>query len=103
MPGPIFLAASASYQRYLQDGVTGNLVLSVYEQTPDGDIIVGPGEVFCRLPGCANVQVPLSETRNLHSHLRGHGVLVAWTLSARISQRTKDAIVALYESLFAGL
>lgn len=32
MPGPVLLAASAAYQRYLQDGETGNIALPAYEQ-----------------------------------------------------------------------
>lgn len=32
MPGPVFLASSAAYQRYLQDGETGNIALPAYEQ-----------------------------------------------------------------------
>lgn len=48
-------------------------------------------------------QVPLSETRYLRSHLRRHGVVVAWTPSDRLSQGTKEAFVSWYESLFAGI
>ncbi|CAI7610216.1 unnamed protein product [Penicillium discolor] len=42
-------------------------------------------------------------SRNLRSHLPHHGVVVAWTPSSRLSQRTKEAAMSWYESLFAGV
>ncbi|CAI7583790.1 unnamed protein product [Penicillium glandicola] len=100
LPAPIFLATNPAYLRYLQDGVAGHLSLPAYDQTPNGEVIVYPGEVFCRLPNCEHRRIPLAEIRNLRDHIRRHGVMVAWAPSGRVSQTTMNAVITWYEALF---
>ncbi|KGO38579.1 hypothetical protein PEX2_074960 [Penicillium expansum] len=80
--------------------MTGVVDLPPYEQTTDKQAIVHPGEVYCHLTGCWRGRVPLAETRNLRDHPSRHGLMVAWTPSGRISEATKAAVAAWYESLF---
>ncbi|KAJ5951292.1 uncharacterized protein N7479_009705 [Penicillium vulpinum] len=68
--------------------------------TPDGQLIVYHGELFCRVANCERRTVPFSSTPNLRAHLRRHGTTVTPTASGRMTQDNMDAVITWLESLF---
>ncbi|KAJ5733973.1 hypothetical protein N7493_002759 [Penicillium malachiteum] len=66
---PAFLKNFPRFQWYREEAMAGRLRLPPYEKTAEGDVIVYPGEIFCRIPHCEKGVTPISRTTNLRHHL----------------------------------
>ncbi|KAJ5091041.1 hypothetical protein N7532_009725 [Penicillium argentinense] len=103
MAPPTFLADEPAHKRYLEQGAAGNLVFPDYDLDTEGDIIVVPGEAFCRVKDCI-VAKTARDTRNLRAHIASaHGLSVSKSRTGNISISERQASrVDWFRSLIRG-
>ncbi|KAJ6027467.1 uncharacterized protein N7446_003941 [Penicillium canescens] len=91
MAPPTFLVDEPAYKLYLEKGAAGSLVYPAYDLDDNGDIIVIPGEAFCRVDDCI-VAKSSRDTRNLRAHItKAHGLSVSKSQTGNISLPNRQA------------
>ncbi|KAJ5546608.1 hypothetical protein N7494_004193 [Penicillium frequentans] len=91
---------SYALTRYLIEGLAGRLQFPVYETNSKDEVIIVPGEMFCRVPGCSNSTNAMVTSDTLQKHLaEWHNLVSEASIIARSTKEEKSARMKWFEQI----
>ncbi|KAJ6006184.1 hypothetical protein N7451_004128 [Penicillium sp. IBT 35674x] len=86
--------------RYFVEGLAGRLQFPMYETNTKGEMIIVPGEMFCRVPGCSNSTNAMVTSDTIRKHLAEWRYLVyEASIILRPTKEEKSARLKWFEQI----